>query len=232
MKILAIIPARGGSKRLPKKNILELCGKPLIQWTIDAALDCPDIDTIMVSTDCVEIADIAKKGGVQVPFLRSELLSNDTATSVDVVLDVLKFYRKENKIFDAVILLQPTSPLRTHRDISSAIQLYKEKKANAVVSVCECEHSPLWCNTLPHDLSMDNFIPDEIKKIRSQDLPLYYRINGAIYLIKSKSFLLNKSFIPDNSYSMVMSRDNSIDIDSHNDFLLAEIIKNNLITTI
>ena len=228
MKILAIIPARGGSKRLPRKNILELCGKPLIQWTIDAVLGCDEIDTVMVSTDCYEIAKIAKNSGAEVPFLRNAELSSDTASSADVVMDVISYYSLQDKEFDAILLLQPTSPLRTKDDIFNAIKLYKNKLATSVVSVTECDHSPLWCNILTDDLNMDSFIDADIKKLRSQDLPIYYRINGAIYLVDIKDFCTNKSFMPKGTYSLIMSRENSIDIDNKLDFQYAELIlKNN-----
>ncbi|WP_318432656.1 acylneuraminate cytidylyltransferase family protein [Photobacterium leiognathi] len=224
MKILAIIPARGGSKRLPRKNILELCGKPLIQWTIDTALNCSEIDTVMVSTDCLEIADVARRQGVEVPYLRSPELSSDTASSADVVIDVIEYYKSINKYFDAIILLQPTSPLRSVKDIKNAITLFNEKKANAVVSVAECDHSPLWCNTLSDDLCMDNFISEEVKLSRSQDLPTFYRLNGAIYLVDIKCFCKSKSFMPIDTYALVMSQERSIDIDNHMDFKVAEVI--------
>ncbi|HIF9178870.1 TPA: cytidylyltransferase domain-containing protein [Photobacterium damselae] len=223
MKILAIIPARGGSKRLPKKNILNLGGKPLIQWTIEAALKCSQIDTVMVSTDSKEIADISEKAGANVPYLRCSALSSDTASSADVVIDVIEYYESINKKFDAIILLQPTSPLRSSNDIRNAIKLFDEKKASAVVSVAECDHSPLWCNTLPADLCMDQFISEEIKSTRSQDLPTYYRLNGAIYLVCTKSFINNRSFMPKNTYSLIMNRERSIDIDDCVDFKIAEV---------
>ena len=224
MKILAIIPARGGSKRLPNKNILDLNGKPLIKWTIEAALECNEIDTVMVSTDSSNIADIAIQAGAEVPYLRSAELSSDTASSSDVVLDVINYYESIGNEFDVVILLQPTSPLRTTNDIKNAIKLFEEKKANSVVSVTECEHSPLWCNTLQPNLKMDNFISDKLKNIRSQDLPKYFRLNGAIYLVNIKQFIEAKTFILNNTYSLIMPQINSVDIDSLLDFKYAEII--------
>lgn len=224
MKVLAVIPARGGSKRLPRKNILDLCGKPLIKWTIDAALDCKEIDTIVVSTDSHEIANIAISCGVEVPFLRREELSTDTASSIDVVLDVIDYYESKNCKYDAVMLLQPTSPLRTAIDIQRAIALFREKNASAVISTTKCEHSPLWCNTLSDDLDMNEFISDDVSSKRSQDLPTYFRLNGAIYLIDT--FILKKemTFIPKNSFSLIMNNENSIDIDTKIDFLMAKAI--------
>lgn len=225
-RILAIIPARGGSKRLPRKNILPLAGKPLIQWTIDAAKAVASIDTVMVSTDCPEIADISQQCGAEVPYLRSAELSSDTASSIDVVLDVIRHYESKGRIFDSILLLQPTSPLRTSEDIEKAIALMADKSANGVVSVTECEHSPLWCNTLPDDLGMDNFIPEELTARRSQDLPTYYRLNGAVYLVKKEIVVCDSSLFPQqHSFALVMDKNHSVDIDNELDFKLAEMIK-------
>lgn len=224
MKVLAIIPARGGSKRLPRKNMLNLCGKPLIQWSIEKAQDCNEIDTVMVSTDCSEIASFASSIGAKVPYLRHKTLSNDTASSIDVVLDVIKYYESIDEIFDIVILLQPTSPLRTSEDIRDAIKLYYKKGANAVVSITECEHSPLWCGMISDDLNMDLFISKKIHNMQSQDLPIYYRLNGAIYLIDKNVLMKEKTFFPNKSYSLIMPPERSVDIDNRVDFIVAESI--------
>ncbi|HIF9339302.1 TPA: cytidylyltransferase domain-containing protein [Photobacterium damselae] len=224
MNILAIIPARAGSKRLPNKNILDLGGKPLIQWTIEAAIECSQIETVMVSTDSKKIADISKKLGADVPYLRSSELSSDIASSTDVVIDVIEYYKSVGKHFDAIMLLQPTSPLRSANDIRNAIVLYYERKTNAVVSVTECDHSPLWCNTLSDDLCMDDFISDEIKELRSQDLPTYYRLNGAIYLVNTNVFYKYKSFMPSFTYSLIMDRESSVDIDNEQDLNYANFL--------
>ncbi|MGR5287481.1 cytidylyltransferase domain-containing protein [Vibrio maritimus] len=225
MKILAIIPARGGSKRLPGKNIKRLHGKPLIQWSIDSAQGVKDIARVIVSTDCPEIANIAVKSGSEVPFMRPEELSTDTSSSTDVIKHALEFYRSQGEHFDYVMLLQPTSPIRNTNHIQGAIELLKDKQADAVVSVCECDHSPLWSNTLPSDLSMESFIRPELKNTRSQDLPDYFRLNGAIYLTKvSRFFEENSLFLPSNIYAYVMNGESSVDIDHELDFLLAETI--------
>lgn len=224
-KILAIIPARGGSKRLPRKNILPLSGKPLIQWTIEAAEESKYIDTTMVSTDCIEIAGIAEKFGVITPYLRSATLAGDTATSMDVVIDVLKFYEKNNQNFDLVLLLQPTSPLRTSTDIDKAIELFIKKSANAVVSVTECDHSPLWANILPTDLSLSGFIPENLSQKRSQDLPSYYRLNGAIYLFDIQQIKNNRNYLSlPNIFAFIMEKKHSVDIDDEMDFRYAELL--------
>lgn len=226
---LAIIPARGGSKRLPRKNVLELGGKPLIAWTIEAALGCSFIDEVMVTTEDAEIAAVAKEYGANVPFLRPAELASDTATSFDAIRHAIDFYRTElGKEFDFVVLLQPTSPLRGSHDIGQAIELRAQKNADAIISVCEVDHSPLWANTLPPDHSMAGFLRDEVKNKRSQDLGVYYRLNGAIYICDTKVLLKNKSFLPDDSiYAYPMAIGHSVDIDTRIDFLTATAILQN-----
>ena len=218
-KLLAIIPARGASKRLPRKNILDLSGKPLIAWTIEAALGSKYIDRVVVSTDDQEIANIAKKYGADIPFIRPSELATDQTTSVDVVLHLLNQLEKIEDKYDYVILLQPTSPLRTAKNIEEAIKLLRTKNSDAVISVCESEHPPLWYNTLPDDMSMDNFLDASIKNKRSQDLPKQYRINGAIY-ISSIERLRNESsfFLSENCHAYIMEQNVSIDIDTIDDF--------------
>lgn len=224
-RVLAIIPARAGSKRLPRKNILMLQGKPLIQWTIDEALKSNVIDTIAVSTDDTEIIDLSVSLGLNVPFVRPEFLSGDKSSSIDVIKHAIDYYQSVGDKYDYVMLLQPTSPLRTAKHIDEAFQLLESKDAEAVVSVCECEHSPLWSNTLPDDLSMDNFIPENIKNKRSQDLGTFYRLNGAIYIAKIDAFLKENALLLSNRcVAYKMSTEESVDIDERIDFLLADAI--------
>ena len=228
MKILALIPARSGSKRLPQKNILPLCEKPLIVWTIEVALKSRYISDVLVSTDSEGVANIAKDNGAWVPFLRPDFLSTDTATSFQVAEHAVNFCKKEGKYYDYLLLLQPTSPLRSVEDIDRAIEFLIDKSANSITSVCETEHSPLWTNTLPHDFSMNNFQREEYKNIRSQDLPIYYRLNGAIYLVSIKSLLQEKSFISSaESFAFVMPQERSVDIDTKIDFFVAKSIIEN-----
>ena len=223
-RILAIVPARAGSKRLPGKNIKPLAGKPLIQWSIDTANSSLYLDTVMVSTDCMDIATIAKNCNAEVPYIRSAELSDDTATSLDVVLDVLRYYEGQHQFFDLVLLLQPTSPLRSVDDINKAIEYFEKKNAAGVISVTECEHSPLWCNVLPENNAFDNFIQTE-NSVRSQDLPTYHRLNGAIYLFDVNSVMINKCLLPTrNSFAFIMANENSIDIDTQLDFTIAEAL--------
>ncbi|MFA6013575.1 MAG: acylneuraminate cytidylyltransferase family protein [Gallionellaceae bacterium] len=223
---LAIIPARGGSKRLPRKNVLDFGGKPLIAWTIEAALGCPFLDEVMVTTDDFEIAEVAKKYGANVPFFRPEALASDTATSFDAIKHTIDYYRFElGRRFDFVVLLQPTSPLRNSRNISEAIALRAQKNAEAVISVCEVDHSPLWMNTLPADHNMVGFIREDVKDTRSQDLETFYRLNGAIYIVSVDVLLEQKTFIPEqNAYAYTMSAECSVDIDTKSDLQLAVCI--------
>ncbi|EDP6894138.1 CMP-N-acetlyneuraminic acid synthetase [Campylobacter lari] len=223
-KILAIIPARSGSKRLLDKNVKLLNGKPLLAWSIEAALGSKFIHEVMVTTDSMEYANIAKYHGASVPFIRKKELALDTTPSFDVIKDVIDFYTSRYKY---IVLLQPTSPLRNKRHIDEAIELFFLKEANSVISICECEHSPLWCNTLPWNNSMDDFISDGIKNLRSQDLPKYYRLNGAIFIAEISNYLKYKSFFMPNSFAYKMSIEESIDIDTKIDFLMAEVLMNN-----
>jgi len=224
-KILAIIPARGGSKRLPRKNILPLAGKPLIAWTIEAAIESAYIDKVIVSTDDTEIGAVAESYGVDMPFYRPAYLSSDTATSIDVVLHAIDKLSETNEYYDLIVLLQPTSPLRGSEHINQAFIEYVEKKAVSIVSVCKTEHSPIWCNTLPLNNSMTGFLPSEFKNMRSQDLPTYYRLNGAIYISSVDNLKKTKSFIEgEKAFASIMATEKSIDIDELIDFQIAEML--------
>ena len=174
---LAIIPARGGSKRLPRKNILDLCGKPLISWSIEAALKSKYISKVVVSSDDEEILNISSNFGADI-IKRPYELANDTATTFDAIKHTINNLEK----YDYIVLLQPTSPLRNEKHIDEAIELLEEKQADGIVSVCEMDHSPLWSNTLPEDGNMRGFLREEILNKRSQDLEKYYRLNGTIYM--------------------------------------------------
>ena len=217
-RFLAIIPARGGSKRLPRKNILDLCGKPLISWSIEAALKSKYISKVVVSSDDEEILNISSNFGADI-IKRPYELANDTATTIDAIKHTIDNF--EN--YDYIVLLQPTSPLRDEKHIDEAIELLQAKNADAIVSVCEMDHSPLWSNTLPQDGNMNHFLKDEILNKRSQDLEKYYRLNGAIYICKTENLLEEKSFfLKENIFAYVMDRESSIDIDEEIDFKIAE----------
>jgi len=222
-KILAIIPARSGSKGLKDKNIKKLNGKPMIAYTIKAAQKSGIFKDIIVSTDSKKYARIAEKFGAQIPFLRPDYLANDYASTNEVILHTLNEMKRKEKKYDYFMLLQPTSPLRTKENIKEAYQLLIKKKANAVISVCKTDHNPLLINTLDETLSLDNFL-DEAKNTRRQDMPDYYRINGAIYLSKVDYFINFKDFYKENSFAYLMSKEKSVDVDDKIDFKLAEIL--------
>ena len=224
--ILAIIPARKGSKRLVGKNMLDLKEKPLIAWTIEEALKSKYIDNIIISSDDENIINFSKQyKEINVPFIRPKELSTDKANSLDLVLHALNFYRSNYKNFDYVMLLQPTSPLRKSKDIDYSIEELS-KDVKSVVSVCETEHSPLWSNILPDNKSMKNFLSKEIQNLRSQDLPKYYRLNGAIYISEVEYLVKERGFLGDQTKAYIMPTERSIDIDTKIDLELCKILLN------
>lgn len=223
MKNIAVIPARSGSKGLKDKNIKLMNGKPLLAYSIEAAVQSGIFDCVHVSTDSDSYAEIARKYGADIPFLRSEEMATDSANSWDVVLEVIQKYKGLGQTYDMVTLLQPTSPLRDKEDIISAYMEYKEKKAQAIVSVCEMEHSPLWSNVLPGDLSMEGFVKHQANRQR-QRLDKYYRINGAIYMVNVPFLEEGTDIYRQGCYAYVMDGRKSIDIDTQLDFDIAEYL--------
>jgi CMP-N-acetylneuraminic acid synthetase len=223
---LAIIPARGGSKRLPRKNVLELNNKPLIAWSIEAGLKSKYIDEVMVTTDDKEILNVSTQYGANVPFVRPKYLSNDIALRQDVIKHTIEYYKNNlQKEYDYIIFLQPTSPLRDSTDIDKAIEYMFNKNADAVVSVCEVEHPIHWSGKLPQDKTMSKFLSDVAIKSRSQDLEKYYRLNGAIYICNTNKFLENGCiFLKENIFAFEMSQKKSVDIDTIDDFEYANFL--------
>lgn len=223
-RILAVIPARGGSKGLPGKNIRELGGKPLIAWSIEAGRQSRYVDQLVVSTDSKEIAQVAELWGGNVPFLRPADLATDGAKGVDAILHAIHWHQERGEFFDLVLVLQPTSPLRTARDIDRAVELLFEKSASAIVSVCPTDHHPWWANTLPEDGSMKDFLRPELKNTNRQALPEFCRLNGAIYLAEIPFLEKTNSFITEGTFAYVMATEASVDIDTIFDLHLAEIL--------
>lgn len=220
---LAIIPARGGSKRLPGKNVRLLSGKPLITWSIEAGLKSKYVNRVLVSSDDVEILTIAQSSGAETT-LRPAVLAQDNSTSFDVIKHAVESTKKP----DYVILLQPTSPLRTNKHIDEAIDLLFEKNADAVISVTPLEHNPDWVNFLPSDGSMEGFLKKEIINSRSQDLKQQYRLNGAIYICRTDKLLDHGSFFLDRKiYAYLMRNEASVDIDTEMDFQWAQFLITN-----
>ena len=211
--LLALVPARGGSKRLKRKNILPFSGEPLIAWTIKAGLESPFVDRLIVSTEDPEIAKVSIKCGADVPFTRSLELATDATETIDVVFDVLKTLENVGERFEYLLLLQPTSPLRTADHINEAIELLLAKKADSVIGVCEVDHPVEWTATIPDDLSMNGFFSDAPKTTRSQNYLKRYRINGAIYLVRiSRLFSEGSLFLKSGAYAYKMDRLHSIDL--------------------
>ena len=213
-KVLAVIPARGGSKGVPRKNILPILGEPLIRWTIDAARGSRYIDRLILSSDDEEIMNVALACGCEVPFRRSPLLASDTTSSVDVVLDAI--IKVPN--YDIVILLQPTSPLRKSADIDGALEMLIESRALACVSVCSAVEHPFWTfranehGRLAHYVDHPNGLP-----MRRQDLPDAFRLNGAIYIAHKHSLVQDRTFLTSHTVGFTMPADRSLDVDTHED---------------
>ncbi len=226
MRIMAIIPARSGSKGLPGKNIKLLGRKPLIAWSIEQAKTSKYIDEVIISTDGEEISRIAKELGGNVPFLRPATLAQDNTPMIDVVAHVLNETEKpKGYLPDFVVLLQPTSPLRTLADVDAAIEmLVTNKTANAVVSVTEVSESPYWMKTLTSEGFVEDFLRNKKIYNRRQDVPTVYRLNGAIYVCKTPILLKSRNFGPGNTLGYIMPEERSVDIDSIIDFKLAELM--------
>lgn len=224
MSIIAIIPARSGSKGVTDKNIKELDGKPLMAYTIEAALNSHIFDCVHVSTDSPRYAEIARAFGAEVPFLRSNEFATDGASTWSAVNFVLEKYEKVGKSFDTLAVLQPTSPLRDSQDIRKAYEIMQEKNAKSVIAICEVEHSPLWTDTIAEDGNMYGFVDKKYRGIARQQMPAYYRVNGAIYLIKKEQLQHISELYDQDCYAYIMDRQKSVDIDSELDFMLAECI--------
>lgn len=223
MKNLAIIPARSGSKGLKDKNIKLMNGKPLLSYSILAARDSGVFDEIMVSTDSQKYADIAIQYGASVPFLRSVENSSDTAGSWDMVLEVLNNYKALGQEFDTVCLLQPTSPLRTGKDIFDAYKDFQDNDVDAITSVCEVDHSPLWTMTLDEDRMLTEY-KKKSSDVPRQQLAPYYRINGAVYIRKIVYGENGAELIDIKEIAFIMDKRRSIDIDDALDFAIGEYL--------
>ncbi|MDN3454376.1 MULTISPECIES: pseudaminic acid cytidylyltransferase [unclassified Psychrobacter] len=223
MKI-AIIPARGGSKRLPGKNIKLLGGKPLIAWTIEAAIKSNVFDHVFVSTDSEEIARVSRDYGAKVPYLRPAELASDTATTNDVITHLVDWLGKKNLMPVSIIcVLQPTSPFRNASHIIEAFEENKQKSAKAIVSVCELEHPLQLCNQLGSDGSMVSFIQYKDIK-RTQDYKPTYRLNGALYIFDREYVGRMSELYSMGTFAYIMDSKSSIDIDTLEDFEYAEFL--------
>ena len=221
MKILALVPARGGSKRLPGKNIRLLGDKPLIVWSIDVAKGIPEICDILVSTDDPAISAVCKEAGVLVPWLRPAELATDTASSIDVALHALDWYESEKGPVDGLLLLQPTSPFRTQETIRRGIKLFDASGQKSVLGVSPTHAHPMWTLKMAGDYLVP-FLPDHGLATRSQDLQAAYVVNGSFYLTSPVEFRTCRTFMGHKTIPLVIdSGREALDIDTEWDFKMA-----------
>lgn len=220
--MIALIPARGGSKGLPGKNIRPLNGKPLIAYAVEEALKAKHIDRVIISTDDEEIARVAVEYGAELPFMRPEELASDTAMAVDnYIYTIGRLEEEGGKPIDAFVVLQPTSPLRIAEDIDGAVELFVQKDADSVISYCPEAHPVTWHKYLDDEGRFVNIFDDTIEN-RQVNRVSYYP-NGAVYVFKT-SLIRQKKYFSDKSYAFVMPRNRSIDIDFVEDFEYAEFL--------
>lgn len=226
-QILAIIPARGGSKGVLRKNIRPLGHKPLIAWTIEAAKKSKYISELIVSSEDDEIIEVAARFGAKVPFKRPEDLARDDTPGIESIKHAVNFYLDRNMTFDYVVCLQCTSPFRTNDDIDTAIEYCINSGCDSVVSVCECEHNPHWMVKVENDGCIEPYVDNLGSYVCRQDLPKVYRLNGAIYVAKPELILKSGSWYNQNSKAFIMNSERSLDIDTMSNFNLAEIMISN-----
>jgi CMP-N,N'-diacetyllegionaminic acid synthase len=224
MRILALITARGGSKRLPGKNTRMLGGKPLIVWSIEVANTATEICDILVSTDDPSIASVCSEAGAYVPWLRPAELATDTARSVDVALHALDWYEANKGAVDGVLLLQPTSPFRSQTTVRRGIDLFIQHNRQPVLGVSLTSAHPMWSLRIKDDYLVP-FMSDHGFETRSQDLPPVYVVNGSFYLITPTELRTRRSFLSDMTVPLLIeSQVEALDIDLELDFILAEVI--------
>ncbi|QHQ60698.1 acylneuraminate cytidylyltransferase family protein [Anaerocolumna sedimenticola] len=223
--MIAIIPARGGSKGLPGKNIKELAGYPLIYYTIKAAKEANSIDRIIVSTDDKKIADIASNFGAEIPFLRPEELAADHSKAIDnYIYTVDRLNQTRTIAIDEFIVLQPTSPLRTSKDIDNAIELFYKMKAETVISVVKAEHPPTWYKKISPDGILIDYYTSVDNSQNRQEEEVTFLPNGAIFVFNFNALKKNCGYYNSKTYPYVMPQENSVDIDTPIDFQLAELL--------
>lgn len=220
-RVLAVIPARGGSKGVPGKNIRPLAGRPLIAWTIAAAGHAPEIDRAVVSSEDADIIETARQWGGEAPFVRPAELARDDTPGIAPALHALDALPES---YDYVVLLQPTSPLRTGADISAALALCVEQNAPACVSVSAPQHAPWWMFRLDEARRMHSLFPKDALPARRQDMPEVYALNGAVYVAKVSWLRETRSFLTPETVAYVMPRERALDIDTELDFTVAEAV--------
>ena len=222
-EIIGLVTARGGSKSIPRKNVKPLAGKPLIAWTVEAALQSRGLSRVIVSTDDNEIAQVAQEWGAEVPFVRPSELAQDDSPHIAAVEHAIRWLAAhDNSRPDYIMTLQPTSPLRTAGDIDAAIQIAETHAAIAVVSVCETDHHPYLSKRILPDGTLADFVSSDIVYLRRQALPPAYVLNGAVYLNHRESLLRDQTFLPKGARAYVMPPERSLDINTELDFRFAE----------
>jgi N-acylneuraminate cytidylyltransferase/CMP-N,N'-diacetyllegionaminic acid synthase len=223
--VLGLVVARGGSKGLPRKNVRELCGRPLIAWTIDAARAATCLDAVVVTTDDAEIAEVARRYGAEVPFMRPAALATDTAASVDVVEHALETLAASGRRFDVVVLLEPTSPLREASDIDAAVRRLIESGAGSIVSVCRADVChPAFMYRMGERETLLPFLPNQPGGVRRQDIePLYY-LEGTVYASTVDALKARRTFCHDQTIGYEVPKWKAIEIDDLDDFLMAAAI--------
>jgi len=223
-KVVAIIPARGGSKGIPNKNIQKIAGKPLIAYTIETALKSRKVSRVLVSTDDAKIAEIAKSYGAGVPFLRPVELAKDDTRCLLVIQHAVKYMEEdEGHKLDVVVVLQPTSPLRSEKYIDEAVEKLLRTGADSVVTVCKVKHHPFWSFTAKGD-RLYPFSEEGITISRRQDLPEIYAVNGAVYAVRRDVLFEQNSIFGRNIRAVVMPYEESVDIDDYFDLFVAEML--------
>lgn len=221
--VLAIVPARGGSKGIPRKNLREIGGKPLIAWTIIEAQKSRYIDRLILSSEDDQIIEVAKAWGCEVPFKRPLELAEDDTPGIAPVLNALNTLPQ----YDYVMLLQPTSPLRQVNDIDICLEKCLANNAKSCVSVTEATENPYWMYNISSDGVMHKLIEINNYFTRRQDLPKVYKLNGAVYVAQSEWLLQNKSFLSDETIAYVMPFQRSVDIDEEHDLQITEFLLKN-----
>ena len=217
--VLAIIPARGGSKGLPGKNIRPLLGKPLIGWSIEQAFASRYIDEVVVSSDCPEIIEISRKFGANVPFKRPAKLASDNSTTIDVLIHCLDWFEENNKSFDILVLLEPTSPIREVSDIDNSLRILISKEQGSVVSVCKTEgQNPAFCFKKNDDSKINPYLEIQPTNLRRQEIELVYFLDGTIYSSFTSSLRNQKSFYHDCTFGFEVPKWKSLEIDDIVDF--------------
>ena len=226
--MIAIIPARGGSKGVPKKNIRPLAGKPLIIWTIEAAKKSTHIDRIILSTDDEEIVSVCQGTGIEIPFMRPKDLAQDDSSAIDNYIYTMDCIIKEHRYdSDEFIVLLPTTPLRNSGDIDAAVDIFVEKHADSVISCTQMSHPIDWvCNIDNEGRVLRNKMLEVGKTMNRQDLESVYIPNGGVFVLSYSLLRVNYSYYSDRTYAYIMPAERSVDIDTEFDFQFAEFLMN------